>query len=308
MQGGSQRRGEAAMAGAAIGVVGLGGMGGGMAGRLLDTGHAVAVFNRTASVAAPFVARGATQAATPAEAAAGGIVITMVANDAALEQMAGGEAGILAGLPKGGVHVSMSTISVALARSLAERHAAAGSHFVGAPVFGRPDAAASGKLWILLSGAAEAKAKVRPVLEALSQAIEDLGEAADAAPLGKICGNFLIGVASEAMGEAFALLAKGGVDARAWHRLLTSGLFAGTIYTNYGRFILDRKFSPPGFKLSLGAKDIGLAMAASQELAVPMPFASVLRDRHLASIAQGRGDLDWTSLAINAAMDAGLKE
>jgi 3-hydroxyisobutyrate dehydrogenase-like beta-hydroxyacid dehydrogenase len=291
-----------------IGIIGLGGMGGGMAGRLLETGHQVSVFNRTASAAAPFVARGALQATTPAAAARAGIVITMVANDAALEQVSSGPDGVLEGLPPGGVHLSMSTISVALAKSLAERHAARGSHFVGAPVFGRPDAAASGKLWIMMSGATEAKAKVKAVLEALSQGIEDLGEVPEAAPLGKIAGNFLIGAATEAMGEAFALLEKSGVDARAWHRLVTAGPFAGTIYTNYGRIILDRRFSPPGFKLSLGAKDIGLALAAGQDTQVPMPFASILRDRHLTSIAQGRGDLDWASLAINAARDAGLPE
>jgi 3-hydroxyisobutyrate dehydrogenase-like beta-hydroxyacid dehydrogenase len=296
------------MAGTEIGVVGLGGMGTGMASRLLETGHAVAVFNRTASAAAPLVARGATQAATPGAAAASGLVITMVANDAALEQVTTGPGGILDALPKGGVHISMSTVSAALAAALAEKHAARGSHFVGAPVFGRPDAASSGKLWIMLSGAGEAKTKARPILEALSQGIEDLGDKPEAAPLGKICGNFLIGAATEAMGEAFALLEKSGVDGRAWHKLLTSGPFAGTIYTNYGRIILDKKFSPPGFRLVLGAKDVGLALAAGQEMQVPMPFASMLRDRHLAAIAQGRGEWDWASLAVNAAQDAGLKE
>ncbi len=291
-----------------IGVIGLGGMGGGIAGRLLETGHDVSVFNRTASAAAPFVAKRATLAATPGAAAAGGIVITMVANDAALEQMASGEGGFLAGLPQGGVHMSMSTISVALAKSLAERHAARGSHFVAAPVFGRPEAAGSGKLWIMVSGAAEAKARVRPVLEALSQGIEDLGESPEAAPTGKIAGNFMIAAATEAMGEAFALLAKSGVDTRAWHAMLSRSIFACPIYANYGRFILDRAFSPPGFKLSLGAKDIGLALAAGQEKQVPMPFASVLRDRFTASMAQGRADLDWTSIAVNALADAGLAE
>jgi 3-hydroxyisobutyrate dehydrogenase-like beta-hydroxyacid dehydrogenase len=294
------------MAGTAIGVIGLGGMGGGMAGRLLETGHAVTVFNRTASAAAPFVARGATQAATPADAAKAGTIITMVANDAALEQMASGPGGFLDALPKGGVHISSSTISVALAASLAERHAARGSHFVAAPVFGRPDAAAGGKLWIMTSGPAAAKAQVRPILETLSQGIEDLGESPEAAPTGKIAGNFLIAAATEAMGEAFALLAKSGVDARAWHALLSRGPFACPIYANYGRFILDRAFSPPGFKLTLGAKDIGLALAAGQDKQVPLPFASILRDRFLASVAQGRADLDWTSIAVNAARDAGL--
>ena len=283
-------------------------MGSGMAGRLLDTGHTLSVYNRSPKAAERFVARGATHAATPAAAVApGGIVITMVANDAALESVVAGEGGFLDTLGKGGVHLSMSSISVALARSLAERHAARGSHFVAAPVFGRPEAAAAGKLWILESGPQAGKARVRPVLEALSQGISDIGEAPDAAPLGKIAGNFLIAAATEAMGEAFALLEKSDVDTRIWHQLMASSLFACPIYANYGKFILDRAFSPPGFKLMLGAKDIGLALAAGQEKSVPLPFASVLHGRFLTSIAQGRGDLDWTSIALNAATDAGLK-
>jgi 3-hydroxyisobutyrate dehydrogenase-like beta-hydroxyacid dehydrogenase len=298
---------EAAMGGTAISVIGLGGMGSGIANRLLDTGHSLTVYNRTASAADKFVARGATRAASPADAAAPGTVITMVANDAALEAVVSGPGGFLEKLGPDGVHISMSTISVALARSLAERHAAAGSQFVAAPVFGRPEAAAAGKLWILHSGAAAAKARVRPLLEAIGQAVHDIGEAPDAAPAGKIAGNFLIAAATEAMGEAFALLTKSGVDTRIWHNLMATSIFACPIYANYGRFILDRAFSPPGFKLTLGAKDVGLALAAAQEHQVPMPFASILRDRFLASMAQGRGDLDWTSIALNALADAGVK-
>jgi 3-hydroxyisobutyrate dehydrogenase-like beta-hydroxyacid dehydrogenase len=291
----------------AIGVIGLGGMGRGIAGRLLEQGHPVRVYNRTPSVADALVARGAERATTPAEAAtAGGIVITMLANDAAVEAVATGPGGFLEPLGKDGLHVSMSTISVALARSLAERHAARGSQFLAAPVFGRPDAAAAGKLWILQSGDAAAKARARPMLEAVSQGIFDIGETPDAAHLGKIAGNFLIASAIEALGEAFALLAKGGADARVWHEMMGKTIFACPIYANYGRFILDRAVSPPGFKLTLGAKDVGLALAAGQENAAPLPFASVLRDRFLAAIAQGRGDLDWTAIAINAAADAGL--
>jgi 3-hydroxyisobutyrate dehydrogenase-like beta-hydroxyacid dehydrogenase len=291
-----------------IGVIGLGGMGSGIASRLLDQGYKVAVYNRTQSAADRLVARGARRAATPGEAVTpGGIVITMIANDAALESVAAGEAGFLDRLGRDGVHLSMSTISAALARSLAERHAARGQHFVAAPVFGRPDAAAAGKMWIITSGPDAAKARVRPVLEALSQGIVDFGAAPDAAPIGKIAGNFLIASATEAMGEAFALLEKSGVDPRAWHDLMARSLFACPIYANYGRFILDRAFSPPGFRLTLGAKDVGLALAAGQEAQVPMPFASVLRDRFLTAMAQGRGELDWTSIALNARADAGLK-
>jgi len=293
---------------AAIGVIGLGGMGSGIASRLLDQGHSVAVWNRTASVADALVVRGARRAATPADAAApDGVVVTMVANDAALEAVTGGEHGIVGRLGQGGVHVSMSTVSPALARTLAERHAARGSHFVAAPVFGRPDAAAAGKLWILQSGTAAAKQRARAVLEAIGQGVVDIGEAPDAAPTGKIAGNFLIASAMETMSEAFALLEKSGVDCRIWHDLMTRTLFAGTIHTNYGRFILDRAFSPPGFKLALGAKDVGLALAAGQEQRVPLPFASVLRDRFLAAMAQGRDELDWTAISLGAAADAGLK-
>lgn len=293
------------MSGTAIGVVGLGGMGGGMAGRLLDTGHQVTVWNRSKAAAEPFVARGAKLAASPAEAAACGTVITMVANDAALRQVTNGPRGILEGLGDG-VHISMSTVSMALVRALAKQHAAKGSHFVSAPVFGRPVAAASGKLWILQSGPEDAKARVRPVLEALSQSIHDIGLTPDAAAVGKIAGNFMIAAATEAMGEAFALLAKSGADARVWHEMISSTIFACPIYANYGRFILDKAFSPPGFKLTLGAKDIGLALEAGAGQHVPMPFANVLRDRFLTAQAQGRADLDWTSIALNALSDAGL--
>jgi len=290
-----------------IGVIGLGGMGSGIASRLLDLGQRITVWNRTASAGDALVARGAARAATPAEAAASdGVVITMVANDAALESVTCGEHGFLDRLGPEGVHVSMSTVSVGLVRQLAERHAARGSHFIAAPVFGRPEAAAAGKLWVLQSGAPAAKARAKAVLEAIGQGVVDFGEAEEAAPVAKIAGNFMIASSVETMSEAFALLEKCGVDTHIWHDLMTRSLFAGVIHTNYGRFILDRAFSPPGFKLALGAKDVSLALATAQERQVPMPFASVLGDRFLASLAQGRGELDWTAIAIAAANDAGL--
>jgi 3-hydroxyisobutyrate dehydrogenase-like beta-hydroxyacid dehydrogenase len=293
----------------AVGVVGLGGMGSGIASQLLAAGRRVRVYNRTPTAADPLVAKGAIRADTPADAVEpGGIIITMVANDAALEAVVGGDDGFLEKLGHGGIHISMSTISVALARSLAARHEAHGSDWVAAPVFGRPEAAASGKLWILQSGQAEAKERVRPVLEALSQGLFDIGEAPDAAPVGKIAGNFLIASATEAMGEAFTLLQKSGADARVFHEMMARSIFACPIYANYGRFILDRAFTPPGFKLSLGAKDVGLALGAAAETQTPMPLAGLLRDRFLSAMAQGRGELDWTSIALNAAADAGLKE
>ncbi len=214
-----------------VGIIGLGSMGRGMAAQLLRTGWQVSVWNRTADVAGHLVAAGATQAATPAAAVnQGGLAVTMLANDAALELVCAGDDGIVAGLGKGGVHVSMSTISVALARSLADRHTASGSAWVAAPVFGRPDAAGSGRLWVLVSGDAAAKARARPLFDSLSQGVFDIGEEPDAAPAGKIAGNFLIASAMEAMSEAFALLQKRGVDARVFHDMMSKTLFAAPVY------------------------------------------------------------------------------
>lgn len=291
-----------------IAVLGLGGMGSGIAGQLSQRGFKVQVWNRTPSAADKLVAGGAVRAETPADAVEpGGVAITMLANDAAVHDVAMGPHGFTERLGRDGVHISMSTVSLELTRALAERQAALGGHFVSAPVFGRPEAAAAGKLWILCSGTEAAKARARPVLEAAGQGLFDMGDAPDAAAAAKIAGNFLIASSIESLSEAFALLQKRGVDARAFHEVMTRGLFSGTIHTNYGKFILDQAFSPPGFKLALGAKDVGLALAASQESGVPMPFASVLRDRFLAAVAQGRGELDWTAVALNARSDAGMK-
>src|SRR5689334_17084021 len=217
-----------------IAVIGLGGMGRGIAGRLLDTGFAVAVYNRTAAAADSLVERGARRAASPAEAATpGSIAISIVANDAALETVTLGPQGLLGGLGSGGLHTSSSTISVSLARDLAQRHEAAGAAWLSAPVFGRPDAAAAGKLWIALSGAVAAKERARPVLEALGQGFQDYGEAPEAANVVKLGGNFMIACAIEAMGEAFALVGKHGVDPRGFLDLIGRSLFACPIYQNY---------------------------------------------------------------------------
>ncbi|WP_342239874.1 NAD(P)-dependent oxidoreductase [Inquilinus sp. OTU3971] len=290
-----------------VGVVGLGSMGAAMAARLLDQGWPVAVWNRSPAAEEPLLAKGAVRAATPAEAASGGIVLSMVADDSALKGVTTGDSGILSGLGPDGVHVSMSTVSPAIAADLAKAHAEAGSAYVGSPVFGRPPAAGSGQLWIAVSGPAAAKDKVRPVLETLGQAVHDFGEAPEAANVVKIGGNFMIAAAIEAMAETFTLLEKHGVSARQAHELYSSSIFAAPIYKNYGGFIVDRKFSPPGFRMPLGLKDIGLAMAAGEKAGVPLPFAAVLRERFIGSIARGRGDLDWTAIALDAAEAAGLK-
>jgi 3-hydroxyisobutyrate dehydrogenase-like beta-hydroxyacid dehydrogenase len=291
-----------------IGFVGLGAMGRGIAARLLQTGRRVRVWNRSAGAMEPLLAEGAAGAGSPAETVdTSGVVITMVANDAALEAVTLGPDGILARLGPGGVHVAMSTVSPALAHRLAEQHAAKGAAYVAAPVFGRPPAAAAGQLLIAVAGPAAAKARVRPLLEALGRAVADFGEPAGGASVVKLAGNFMIGAAVETMGEAFALVEKHGVSPRAFHELLMEGPFAAPIFQTYGQAILDRSFAPAGFKLSLGAKDVGLALAAAADAQVAMPLAGLVRDRCLTALAKGRGDLDLAALGLLAAEDAGLR-
>jgi 3-hydroxyisobutyrate dehydrogenase-like beta-hydroxyacid dehydrogenase len=297
------------MAQAKVGMIGLGMMGAGIAGRLIEAGFEVSVYNRTAAAADALVARGASRAATPAEAVeTGGIAITMLANDEAVQHVTMGEAGICEKLGKGGVHISMSTISPRLAKALSAQHAARGVVYLGAPVFGRPEAAATGKLWIALAGEAAAKERVKPILACASQGIYDLGEAPEIANVAKISGNFLISAAIEAMAESFSLIAKNGGDAQAFHALMSETIFNCPIYQNYGRSILGHSFSPPGFKLELGAKDIGLVMANGTETHTPMPIASLLNERFLSGLAKGRGNLDWMAIAMDVATDAGVKQ
>jgi 3-hydroxyisobutyrate dehydrogenase-like beta-hydroxyacid dehydrogenase len=292
-----------------VAVIGLGSMGSGLAGRLLDLGHRVSVYNRTAAAANALVDRGARRAENPAEAVeAGGMAITMVSNDTALEAVTTGPGGLIEALGKDGVHISMSTVSAGVVRRLALRHEAGASHLVCAPVFGRGTAAASGKLWIAVAGAEAPKARALPLLEQLGQGVFDFGRLPEAAVTAKIAGNFLIVAATEAMGEAFALLQKIGVDARQFHAMMSQTIFAAPIYQNYGPLILDRKFSPPGFKLGLAAKDIGLVMDAAAQSCVPLPLASLVRDRLLAGLANGQAETDLTAMAMQAVKDAGMSE
>ncbi|MCR6629842.1 MAG: NAD(P)-dependent oxidoreductase [Magnetospirillum sp.] len=288
-----------------IGVIGLGQMGVGMAANLVKAGHQVTVYNRTRAKAEPLVALGATAAASVAEACDGEAVVTMLADDEALEAVAFGDGGILAHLPKGAVHVSSSTIGVALAERLAAAHAEAGQRFVSAPVFGRPNVAAAGELFVVAAGAADAVAKMQPLFDAVGRQTFVVAETPQTANLVKLSGNFLIASVIESLGEAMALVAKGGVDRRQYLDLLTSTLFNAPVYKTYGGLVADRSFEPAGFAAPLGLKDIRLTLAAAEGLRVPLPLASLLRDRFLALLAQGGETLDWSAIGALAARDAG---
>lgn len=288
-----------------IGFIGLGRMGAAMAANLIKAGHTVAVYNRDPAKAAPLVALGAVAAARVADACVGEVVITMLSDDRAVEAVTLGDGGIIASLPAGAIHVSCSTISVELSRRLAQAHAEASRRYVAAPVFGRPEAAAAAKLFVVAAGAPDAVEGVASLLDAVGQRTFVMGERPEAANLVKLSGNFLIASAIEAMGEAVALVDKGGVDRHAYIELLTSTVFPAPIYRTYGGLIADRQYEPPGFAAPLGQKDIRLTLAAAEDLRVPMPLASLLRDRFLALMAQGGEGLDWSAIGKLAARDAG---
>jgi 3-hydroxyisobutyrate dehydrogenase-like beta-hydroxyacid dehydrogenase len=283
-------------------------MGSGMARNLIRAGFELTVYNRTRSRAEELATDGARVADAPADAAAGvEVLVTMLADDRAVELVIFGDGGALKAMSPGAVHVSMSTISVALSARLNDAHREAGQGYVAAPVFGRPDAAAAGKLMVVASGAAADVETCRPVLESVGQTLVNFGEQATAANVVKIAGNFLIASAMESLSEAFTLLRKSGVDAGQFHELMTRSLFSAPIYQNYGKLILAGSFEPPGFKLKLGLKDVRLALAAADEVAAPLPLASLLHDHMLAGVARGYSELDWTALARVIAENAGLK-
>ena len=291
-----------------IGFIGLGKMGSGMAANLIAAGHEVVVYNRSPEKMRPLVDKGARAGERVADACRGDVVISMLADDPALERMALGDEGIVAGMGSGAIHVCMATISVALSQRLTERHAEAGQVFIAAPVFGRPDAAAAAKLFIVAAGNGDAVAACKPLFEAMGQRTFVVGETPNMANLVKLSGNYLIASVIEALGEAMALIAKGGIDRHAYLEILTSTLFSAPVYKTYGGLIADEKFTPAGFGAPLGLKDMRLALAAAEELRVPMPLASLLRDRFLALLAQGGETLDWSAVGQLAARDAGLSE
>jgi 3-hydroxyisobutyrate dehydrogenase-like beta-hydroxyacid dehydrogenase len=285
---------------------GLGRMGAALALRLLDAGHGLAVYNRTPEKAAPLEAKGAVRAPSPEEAVRpGGTLVTMLADDPALRAVV--TDAVLSRLGPDGVHLSMGTVSPETARELASAHAAQGVQYLACPVFGRPDAAAAGKVWFCISGDAAAKTRVEPLLEVMGQRVFDFGTEPGAANVVKLAGNFLIAAALEAMAEALSLAEKGGVDPKAMHDLLAQTLFACPIYQNYGRAIAEGRFSPPGFSLALGAKDLRLVRDTARAEQVPMPFAAVLEDRFLRSLANGRAELDWTGIALDQREASGLR-
>jgi 3-hydroxyisobutyrate dehydrogenase-like beta-hydroxyacid dehydrogenase len=276
-----------------IGFIGLGQMGSAIALNLVKAGHAVSVWNRSPDKTAPLVAAGAKMAATPAEASGGQVVFTMLSNDAAVEQVTFGAEGIMAA-PGRAIHISMSTISLALAERLAAAH---GEAYVSAPVFGRPAAAEAGKLFIVAAGPAMSLAVCSPLFEVIGQRSFVVGDAPKSANLIKLCGNYMIMAAIESLAEAMTLAAKNGVEKATLLDVLTNTLFSAPVYKTYGEILLKEQFEPAGFAAPLGLKDMNLVDAAALGAKASMPILAILRGNLLTAIARHGEGVDWSTIA-----------
>lgn len=289
------------------GFIGLGAMGSGMARNLIKAGHSVTVYNRTRSRAEALRSEGARVAENAGQAAAAAeAVFTMVADDQALEEVMFGPGNLLDSLPSGAIHISASTISVQLSRRLAEVHNKKGQHYLAAPVFGRPEAAAAAKLFVVAAGSQSLIERCQPLFDAVGQKTFLAGAEPPMANVVKLAGNFLITTVIEGLAESFALARKSKVDPGRMLDILTGSLFPAPLYKNYGVMVAHEKFEPVGFKMRLGAKDNRLVLSAAEEVGVPMPMASLLRDRFLSAMAQGMSDDDWAAVARVVYKNAGL--
>jgi 3-hydroxyisobutyrate dehydrogenase-like beta-hydroxyacid dehydrogenase len=289
-----------------IGVVGLGHMGDAFASNLIADGYQVTVYDRDEKHAAPLIAAGAVNAADLAGLGACQAVLTSLPDDDALADVTLSDGGLIHVLAPGAIHVSMSTVSPGLSRRLAHQHKLARQGYVAAPVLGNPDLAHARKLFVIAAGAPSAVTNVSPMLERLGQRLFVLGDDAGTANLMKLAGNVLTALTLQSMGEVFALLRKGGLDAHVAFNVLTGSLLDGKVHKTYGGKIVNNGYSPPGMTVPLAIKDLHLALAEAEHTAVPMPAASLVHDRLVAMLARGWPELDWSALGLLAASEAGF--
>jgi 3-hydroxyisobutyrate dehydrogenase-like beta-hydroxyacid dehydrogenase len=289
-----------------VGVVGLGHMGHAFAVNLVEDGHQVVVYDRdperTAAVS------GARAAGQLTDLAVCDVVVTSLPDDDALAAVALGPLGLAGILAPNAVHISASTVSPTMSRRVAEEHARYRQGYVAAPVLGNPDFAQKRELFVLAAGLPSAMEKVRSLLERLCQRLFVIGEDAALANLVKLAANVLTATTLECMGEVLALLRKGGVEGHVGFDVLTNSLFDSRVHKTYGGKIVEGHYSPPGMAVPLAIKDLRLALAEAEHLAVPMPAASLVHDRLVAMMARGWAGLDWSALGLLAAVDAGLED
>ncbi|MGG7621675.1 NAD(P)-dependent oxidoreductase [Bacillus coreaensis] len=279
-----------------VGLIGLGSMGLPMAENLLQNGYELVVYNRTISKCQELAQKGAFIANTPAEAASHtDIVFTILSDDTAVENVVFGDDGILAGLQPGGIHVSISTISVHLAKKLTNEHENARQHFVSSTVLGRPEAAAAAALRFIVAGPEEAREKVIPILQMLGQDVFTVGDQGYLSNVAKLGNNFLLVSMLESLSEILVMVQKHGVEPKQFLEIINS-LFASPVYNTYGKMIINERFDPAGFKLKLGLKDVNLMIDAANEVSTELPIANLAQSHYSYAIEKGWGDLDWAAI------------
>jgi len=289
------------------GFIGLGRMGRAIAGRIKAAGHDLVVYNRSPEKTKELAAAGANVATSIKEACSGReVVVTMLSDDVALEQVAFGPGGICESLPGGAIHMIMGTHGTAAIRSASERHERAGQLVISAPVLGRPDVAAAGQLGIVIAGSHLAAQRCKPLIDAVARRVFEAGEKPEHAAIVKLANSFVLGCAIEAMGEAFSLVRKYGVKAEVLYDVLTEGLFSAPAYKGYGKLIVDKNYSNVGFTVELGLKDVKLVLGAAGAEHVPLPAINILHDHLLSAIAHGNRSKDWAVVAHEHASSTGL--
>jgi 3-hydroxyisobutyrate dehydrogenase-like beta-hydroxyacid dehydrogenase len=289
-----------------IAFIGLGAMGRHMAANLLGSSRIVHVWNRNPEPVQQLAAKGARPAATAAECGIADVVFTMLADDDATRAVLV-DGGVLDAMAPGSIHVNMATVSVAFAREMAALHMERGVGYVAAPVLGRVDVAEAGKLNILAGGADELVDRVQPLLDLMGQKTWRFGDAPEQANAIKLACNLTLACAIEAMGEGAALAGAYGIPPANFIDLITSTLFAGSpVYKGYGGMIAQQRYSPAGFKLSLGQKDVRLAVEAGRSKGLPLAFGDALQGVLKEAVEHGDADLDLAALGKNAARRGGI--
>lgn len=283
-----------------LGFIGLGSLGTPIAENLLANTKQLYVFNRTALKAQPLVEKGAVLCASVKElAAACDIVFSIVSDDAALKQITTAGEGIAANLKAGGIHISISTILPATATELSTLHRQHNNFYLATPVMGRPEAARAGKLNFLISGGKQLIETVKPLLQQAGAAgVWEFGDEPSAANTAKLCSNFLIIAAIEAMAEGIQLGAKSGIDTTQWMNMMTQTLFNAPVYINYGNILLKKAYQPAGFSLKLGLKDVNLVLAQAAAVYADMPTANMVHRQLTSSVETGLAEYDWTAIAL----------
>ncbi len=281
-----------------IGFIGLGSLGTPIAINLTESGHELYVYNRTVSKTAPLAAKGAIVCESIAAMAKEcTTVFTIVSDDAALKSICEGGQGLIKLLQPGSIHISMSTILPQTAVELASLHERNGQHYLAAPVFGRPEAAAAKKLNYVISGDEAIRNRVEPLLkDAGGTGVFHFGDTFTAANTVKLCGNFLIASALEAIGESAALANQSGVNPGEMWSMFSKTLFNTPLYHNYSNIIIQKKFEPAAFTAKLGLKDMNLVLQQAAAVKQVMPLAALLKKNMEQLVTNGKENIDWSAV------------